>query len=1187
MLVPEILYKISVAKSVGFNLIKQYKPLLKDSNSIFGQVVGNSEADSSSSSYSGDTFSDAALQDSGKIKQALLQKPGATASRPQVYKDSTIEDTKNEPWLIVAVLPAFALLKNVKVVSTVCRIVNIENDRANGSNMIVSLKAIARGEVTDTQLLYIGGEDITNKSGNENKKVYHSLPTNVYLNDLFASNSGLTDAAFLPNAEFLTIVTEFDVTVNKLFTNISIFKKEYRNGLKPSGDELNANDLAYKVLLRLSPLASILNILLEKDKSLFKVERIFKQVFDKISVDPLPETNKLEVSINNKRLVLSEQKKPSTSFLFHKNTASEALSKPETQTKIFIMLSIVRLYDMIVSLLPISGSQKYWYLTNLSWNDRIIHAAPQLISEFNDILLSFKDNYDLIMKDFAMNGEYKDKLRVLLNHLSTLKFVMENVNKSKTKGKVGRSSPSSLSSLPGSPNVARRGIFGGGSNGEGLDDGEVDESMKKLLSFYNDLTAENSSIQISLDGSRLLKKDFERLFKMSQNRMAKNSSEYQVLLNYLETVIDLPWSIDESANKVVDLQAAKKQLDDDHYGLFNVKNRLIEYLGVLNLQFKVNEYKDSIIENNFADGQNNNKQLALYKKNDNTDDDQIVFSQNDESKNQSQQHQHRAPQRKAKSLQRNAAARSPILCLAGPPGVGKTSLAKSVATTLGRKFQRISLGGVSDEAEIRGHRRTYVGAMPGIIISALRKAKTLNPVILLDEIDKISGHSGTSRGDPSAAMLEVLDPEQNSSFNDHYLGFPVDLSQVLFFCTANDLNRLHPALRDRMEVINLTGYNYFDKVKIVQKFLLPKQLQKNSLPQNAINLNEGAILKIITEYTHSEAGIRNLERQVSTLCRNKALEFSSKIDKFNKENFEGKILPSSYNPLVTEEELPVYLGIPNSYHSLARNQLVHSKFSERYGVVNGLSYNSDGTGGTLLFETISIPAKQGAGALSTDIKPSFTMTGKLGEVLTESIKIASSFVKLILAKDLIYTGPAPSISCSKALRTLASSQIHLHAPEGAISKDGPSAGITITLALLSLLLQKPVPNDIAMTGEMTLRGIVLPIGGVKEKILGAHLSKKIKTVLLPRSNRRDVIEDYMNNLQTEDKSKADAMLVKILKKDQENLHSCDIYDEPERYIERNLGIRVLYVEDFWDVIKAVWHNEVGTKNLIEDLSARL
>jgi ATP-dependent Lon protease len=465
--------------------------------------------------------------------------------------------------------------------------------------------------------------------------------------------------------------------------------------------------------------------------------------------------------------------------------------------------------------------------------------------------------------------------------------------------------------------------------------------------------------------------------------MSPMSAEATVVRNYLDWLLALPWGVKSRVKK--DLNAAQKVLDDDHYGLEKVKERIVEYLAV---------------------------------------------------------------------QQRSVKMKGPILCLVGPPGVGKTSLGKSVARATGREFIRISLGGVRDESEIRGHRRTYIGSMPGKIIQALKKAKTTNPLILLDEIDKMGQDF---RGDPASAMLEVLDPEQNATFVDHYLEVEYDLSNVMFLTTANSYNMPSPLL-DRMEIIPLAGYTEDEKREIAKQHLIPKQIKNHGLRKQEFRLSDAALQEIIRTYTR-EAGVRNLEREISKLAR-KAL---TRIVRKDTERVE-----------ITPEQLEEFLGVKRFRYGLAEQE-------DQIGVVTGLAWTSVG-GDLLSIEALQLPGK---GRMKT--------TGKLGDVMKESIDAAASFVRSI----------SPEIGVKPP--RFEKVDIHVHVPEGATPKDGPSAGVAMVTSIVSVLTQIPVRKDIAMTGEVTLRGNVLAIGGLKEKLLAA-LRGGIKTVLIPQENAKDLTE---------------------------------------------------------------------------------
>ncbi|KAJ3372562.1 hypothetical protein HDU91_003260 [Kappamyces sp. JEL0680] len=417
--------------------------------------------------------------------------------------------------------------------------------------------------------------------------------------------------------------------------------------------------------------------------------------------------------------------------------------------------------------------------------------------------------------------------------------------------------------------------------------------------------------------------------------------------------------------------------------------------------------------------------------------------------------------------------RGPILCFLGPPGVGKTSLGKSIANALGRKFYRISLGGVRDEAEIRGHRRTYIGSMPGLIIQAIKRCGVNNPVILLDEIDKLGQGQ---RGDPSAALLEVLDPEQNSTFSDHYMNLPFDLSKVLFIATANEYDTIPAPLMDRMvsvavserqELIRLSGYTIDEKMEIGRRFLLPKQIAAHGLPSEVVTIPDAVLEKLVIGYTR-EAGVRNLEREIGALCRTLAVEYSDAIDAKREKDFQGTI---------TAQRLEDIIGAPTFEDEVAERTGIP-------GVVTGLAWTSTGSGGLLFIEASASPGK---GQL--------VLTGKLGDVIKESARIALSWVRSNLSK----------LNHSVSLPYFDVHDIHIHFPAGSTPKDGPSAGVAITTALVSMLVAKPISPSTAMTGEMTLRGQVLPVGGIKEKLLAAHRGG-IKRVLIPDRNRKDVAD---------------------------------------------------------------------------------
>jgi ATP-dependent Lon protease len=505
--------------------------------------------------------------------------------------------------------------------------------------------------------------------------------------------------------------------------------------------------------------------------------------------------------------------------------------------------------------------------------------------------------------------------------------------------------------------------------------GEGDADQAELA----ELRRRVDEVELPEEADRQVRRELDRL-----SRLPSAAAEYGVIRTYLDWILSLPWNATTDDN--LDLRRARRVLDEDHYDLEKVKERIVEYLAVSKLK----------------------RDLS-----------------------------------------------GPILCFVGPPGVGKTSLGQSIARTLDRKFVRISVGGVRDESEIRGHRRTYIGAMPGTVIRALRDAGSRNPVFMIDEIDKMGADW---RGDPASAMLEVLDPEQHSTFRDHYLDLPFDLSRVLFICTANQLEPIPPPLRDRMEIIQLAGYTEDEKVAIARKYLIPKQLEANGLERGQATLTDRAVRLVIAEYTR-EAGVRSLDRQIAALCRKTAAQIA-----------EGRLKRAR----IDERRVRAWLG-PRRFSGETRRRTADA------GVATGLAVTA--VGGDVLF--VEASAMPGKGQL--------TITGQLGEVMRESAQAALSWVR------------SHSASLGVADGWFAEHDIHVHVPAGAVPKDGPSAGITIATALVSLVTGKPVDEHVAMTGEITLTGQVLPIGGVKEKALAAQRAG-ITTLVLPKENEPDLEE---------------------------------------------------------------------------------
>lgn len=582
------------------------------------------------------------------------------------------------------------------------------------------------------------------------------------------------------------------------------------------------------------------------------------------------------------------------------------------------------------------------------------------------------------------------------------------------------------------------GGFNPGFSAPGAGDDGADEELNEIEELKKKVIA----AKLTPEAQKVADRELKRLKKMNPAQ-----AEYGVCRTYIETLAEVPWSAAaEDQLGVETLKRARKQLDDDHYGLQKIKKRLLEYLAVLRLKQALN----SDIE----------AQISKAR-------EEAAPPQDDESASETSRAETEADSTKIQILQsKRRVDKSPILLLVGPPGTGKTSLAKSVATALGRKFHRISLGGVRDEAEIRGHRRTYVAAMPGLIVNGLKKVGVKNPVFLLDEIDKVGGSN--FHGDPSAAMLEVLDPEQNHSFNDHYINIPIDLSKVLFIATANSLDTIPPPLRDRMETIQLSGYTTVEKRHIANQHLIPKQITANALSTSDIHFDDDVVDTIITSYTR-ESGVRNLEREIGSVCRYKAVEYADAKD---------TSALDKYSPGISVSDLEEILGIERFDEEIAEKRSVP-------GIVTGLvAYSSGGQGSILFIEVADMP---GSGRVQ--------LTGKLGDVLKESVEVALTWVKAH-SYELGLTADANE-------DIMKHRSVHVHCPSGAIPKDGPSAGLAHTIALISLFSGKAVPPTIAMTGEVSLRGRVMPVGGIKEKLIGA-LRAGVRTVLLPNHNRKDV-----------------------------------------------------------------------------------
>ncbi|MBN1849149.1 MAG: endopeptidase La [Deltaproteobacteria bacterium] len=636
----------------------------------------------------------------------------------------------------------------------------------------------------------------------------------------------------------------------------------------------------------------------------------------------------------------------------------------------------------------------------LELTQEVVELSPQLPKEIGGFLSQIQDPRQLVYlvatysnlevskaQEILEMNDLKDKLRALVSHLTHEKEVLDLGKKIQTEAREEMDKAQRDYYLRQQLRAIQKEL-GEKEEGESVSD-EYTEKLEKA--------------KLPEEAEKEAKRELKRLGEMSPH-----SPEYSVIRTYLDWLLELPW--DESSEDQNDIQYARQVLDEDHYDLQEVKERIIEYLSVRKL------IKERGVEPA-------------------TEEEKAI----------------------------NGAG--VILCFAGPPGVGKTSLGHSIARALGRKFTRMSLGGMRDEAEIRGHRRTYIGAMPGRIIQAIKRAGTRNPVFMLDEVDKVGSDW---RGDPSSALLEVLDPAQNHAFRDHYLDLDFDLSEVIFITTANNLETIPAPLRDRMEIIQLDGYTEFEKVRIAQQYLVPRQIKANGLLESEIAFTEEALKKLIQDYT-KEAGVRDLERQIGAVCRKSAVK------------------------IVGSEPTAIEIT-PQRVRDFLKKERFESDISEAFeipGISTGLAVTA--FGGDILF--IEATGMKGKGQL--------TLTGQLGDVMRESAQIAHSFVR----------SKASQLCIDAAL--FETTDIHIHVPAGAIPKDGPSAGVAMIMAIASLFSGRPVHSDVGMTGEVTLRGRVLPVGGIKTKVLAAHRAG-LKKVILPKRNERDledIPEEVRNDLE--------------------------------------------------------------------------
>jgi ATP-dependent Lon protease len=670
----------------------------------------------------------------------------------------------------------------------------------------------------------------------------------------------------------------------------------------------------------------------------------------------MPDNSKSAIVQGVDRVKILKYQEGDTYFMADVERIPESITSPDVQVEA-LAKSLKSSFTELIKISPNLNEEHAGMLSNIDRPSRLADRATSLLSVSNSEKQEVLEELDIKKRvENAINLLQKEIQRIKLGEEIQTE-VQDEISKTQREYYLREQMKTIQKEL-----------------GEDNQTVELDELTKKI-----------DDVKMSKEATKVAHKELDRL-----GRISPQSPEYSVARTYLEWLTDLPWS--KSSKDNLNIKKAGKTLNEDHYGLEKVKERVLEYLAV----------------------------RALKKK-----------------------------------VTKNDTVRGPILCFTGPPGVGKTSLGKSIAKSMGREFVRISLGGVRDEAEIRGHRRTYIGALPGRIIQSLKKAKTNNPVFMLDEIDKLGSDF---RGDPSSAMLEVLDPEQNHAFSDHYLEVDFDLSKVMFISTANYPDNIPHALYDRMEMLDFRGYIDDEKVKIAEKHLIPKQIKENGLTPKQVKFNEAGIKEVIRSYTR-ESGVRSLEREISNVLRKIAVDVVNKKVK---------------NVSVTKKVVNDYLGIPKFQSDLAER-------TTKPGVVTGMAWTA--AGGDILF--VESSKMKGKGLL--------TLTGQLGDVMKESAAAAFTYVKshtdiLGLKEDFAEK-----------------MDIHVHCPAGAIPKDGPSAGVGMFTSLVSLLTDKPVKSKLSMTGEITLRGNVLAIGGVKEKVTAAHRAG-IKTIILPFANKRDLEE---------------------------------------------------------------------------------